>query len=95
MCDAMYQLIIDLSILSMLIINLIVLMYIGGFLVQLKNDQRAFMADLIEAIDGLLGSSKSSGTPRGKTWDQKFEEELEDVQRRRRQDPGLMDTEVQ
>lgn len=95
MCDAMYQLIIDLSILSMLIINLIVLMYIGGFLVQLKNDQRAFMADLIEAMDRLLGSSRPGSTLRGKTWDQKFEEELEEAQRRRQQDPGLMDTEGQ
>ena len=89
----MYQLIIDLSVLIILIINLLVLMYIGGFLVQMRNDQRAFMADLIDAIDSLLGTARPSGAFKGKTWDQKFEEEMEEAQRRRRQDPGLMDTE--
>jgi hypothetical protein len=89
----MYQIIIDLAVLSILIINLLVLIYIGGFLVQLRNEQRAFMADLIEAIDSLLGTARPSSTSRGKTWDQKFEEDLEEAQARRRQDSGLMDTE--
>jgi hypothetical protein len=89
----MYQIIIDLAVLSILIINLLVLIYIGGFLVQLRNEQRAFTADLIEAIDSLLGTARPSSTSRGKTWDQKFEEDLEEAQARRRQDSGLMDTE--
>lgn len=66
---------------------------------RLRNEQRAFMADLIEAIDSLLGTVNPSGTSkgasRGKTWDQKFEEDLEDAQARRRQDSGLMDMEKQ
>jgi len=89
----MYEIIIDLMSILLLIINLCVLVFIGGFLVKLRDSQKEFMTDLLDAIGTFQPTKRLGVEAKGekKTWDQKFEEEMEDSQRRRMQDPGLVD----
>ncbi len=85
----MYDIIIDISILFLLIINLIVLFYLGANIVRLRENQREFLSDILQLIQGLDSNGKSR--LKGKSWDEKYEEELDDIQRRIRQDRGLVD----
>lgn len=75
-------------IVALLIINSVILFFVGAFMVKLREDMRQFMSDVLD-----LASQEpvSPATARSKTWDQKFEEEIEEIQRRSRQDRGLVD----
>ena len=88
----MYTLIIDMVMLFILIINLVVLIFISAFLVKLRENQKEFLSDILNVLDN-FGSPKVTTTAsnRVKSWDQKFEEELDDYQRRIREDRGLVD----
>lgn len=74
--------------------NLIVLVFLAAFLVRL----RGFVADAIAIMTGmdedesdeLDESDEAAELSRAKTWDQKYEEEL-DVFQRRTRERGLVD----
>ena len=73
-----------------LIINLVFLFFIGIFLVRMNDRFDNMFAELVE----IISDSPSAVPPSAKksqTWDEKYEMELESVQRRLRIDSGLSD----
>lgn len=87
----MYDLIIGIAIILLLIINLVVLFFVSAFLVRIRDEQKEFISDIVDVLEN-FGTLKKTATTsnRGKSWDQKFEEELDEVQRRSRDDRGLV-----
>ena len=80
--------------LTFALINLLVLIYLGGFLVQLRDEQRNFFKDVVDALSetaNFSSSDVSSSITAQKNWDEKYEEELNEVIRRSRQESGLTD----
>lgn len=77
---------------TLLVLNLIVLIGIGAFLVSLRDRINAIFSDIItlfaENSPPELSFTKEAERP--KTWDEKYEEELEALQRRLRGDSGLL-----
>lgn len=75
--------------------NFLILVYLAGFLVRL----RGFVSDVAEIVmSGVLPTSTPTEEPnmdvKPKTWDQKYEEELEMIQRqiqKEKDGPGLVD----
>lgn len=90
-------LIIDCSILALLVINTIIMIYIGGFVVRMRDDQKEFFSDLVDLFGNMRLPEEAKKLPiktmatMTKTWDQKYEEELDMLSRRNRQDSGLVD----
>lgn len=77
------------------LLNSIVLIGIGAFLVRFRNRTNNIFADLIEAMQLMWGATPPTPTTepndnRPKTWDEKYEEELEAMTRRLRTDSGLV-----
>lgn len=70
-----------------LVANSVVLFFVAAFMVKLRDDLKQSIADMIDISNE---TQQVPGT-KGKTWDQKFEEEIEEIQRRSRQDRGLVD----
>lgn len=75
--------------------NLIILVYLASFLVRL----RGFVEDVIAVMTGMedededdipaeLKMGEPSNLPRSKTWDEKYEEELDLFQRKIREERG-------
>lgn len=89
----MQNLIFDIIFLFFLILNTIILFYLSSFLVRLREEQKGFFIDVLN----VLGQTENSlqaldpDVPLAKNWDQKYEEELNEVLRRSRQQNGLMD----
>lgn len=76
------------ALLALLVANSVILFFVGAFVVKLRDDMRQFMSDMVD----LASQDAQPAQPlRSKTWDQKFEEEIDELQRRSRQDRGLVD----
>lgn len=88
-------LVIVLSILSLIsLANLVILIYLAGFLVRL----RGFVSEVLNLVVDVPIPETPQNTDvvvKPKTWDQKYEEELEMIERERRarQESGLVDLE--
>jgi hypothetical protein len=77
------------------LLNLIVLVVIGAFLVRFRDRTNNIFADLIQAMEVMWGAVPVAPTSeptetRPKTWDEKYEEELDAMTRRLRADSGLV-----
>jgi hypothetical protein len=77
-------------------VNLVFLFAISLFLVRFRDRVNNIFADLIEALEVMWGAVPTAAPPeaepeRPKTWDEKYEEELESITRRLRGDSGLRD----
>lgn len=77
------------------VINLICLVAIGAFLVRFRTRTNNIFADLIQALEVMWGAVPIAPTSeatdnRPKTWDEKYEEELDAMTRRLRADSGLV-----
>ena len=89
--------IIDCCILVFLVIKTIIMIYIGGFVVRMRDDQKEFFSDLVDLFGNMRLPEEAKKLPiksmvaTTKTWDQKYEEELDMLSRRSRQDSGLVD----
>ncbi|MEI7488404.1 MAG: hypothetical protein WCJ72_13545, partial [Chryseobacterium sp.] len=59
----------------------------------LKEEQKSFFIDVLNVLGQTESSLQSSeaDVPLVKNWDQKYEEELNEILRRSRQQNGLMD----
>jgi hypothetical protein len=71
------------------------LVVIGGFLVRFRDRTNKIFADLIEAMEVIWGAvpvapATEPNEARPKTWDEKYEEELDAMTRRLRADSGLV-----
>lgn len=78
------------------LLNSIILIFIGLFLVRFRDRVNNIFVDLIEAMEVIWGAvpvvqSTEPTVERAKTWDEKYEEELESITRRLRTDSGLKD----
>lgn len=62
------------------LLNLVVLFFISAFLVRLRRDLAEFLSLYLDSL-----SEENPPEPTEKTWDQKYEDELESVSRRLRQ----------
>ena len=89
----MQNLIFDIIFLFFLILNTIILFYLSSFLVRLREEQKGFFIDVLNVLGQTENSLQALDTdvPLAKNWDQKYEEELNEVLRRSRQQNGLMD----
>ena len=76
-------------------VNLVFLFAISLFLVRFRDRVNNIFADLIEALEVMWGAVPTAAPEvepeRPKTWDEKYEEELESITRRLRGDSGLRD----
>lgn len=75
-------------------VNLIVLFVIGAFLVQFRRNIVSMFgdfADLLEQLFGTIPTPTVETNDRNKTWDEKYEEELEMAARRLKENSGLQD----
>ena len=89
------------TLLSVLIVistvNLLCLIAIGAFLVRFRDRTNNIFADLIQAMEVMWGAVPLIPTldqpdsTRPKTWDEKYEEELEAMTRRIQASSGLRD----
>ena len=78
------------------LLQLFVTLAIGVFLVRFRDRTNKIFSDLIEAMEIMWGAVPvaPTATPndnRPKTWDEKYEEELEAMSRRLREQSGLKD----
>lgn len=76
------------------IINLVFIFAVGLFLVKFRDRVNAVFGDLIQAMEimwGAIPDAESFEPEISKTWDQKYEEELESINKRLRADSGLKD----
>lgn len=78
-------------IIAVSLINLIVLIYLSGFLVQFRDEQRQFFRDVIGALSETKNFNITETDTTIKNWDEKYEEELNEVIRRSRRESGLTD----
>ena len=68
--------------------NLLLLYFLGTYLVRMNDSLRRMFADLVDAL------GRETTIPQdemAKSWDQKYEEELEAFAKRMRYDSGLLD----
>jgi len=77
------------------LLNSVFLIVIGANLVRFRNRTDNIFADLIEAMEVMWGAvpvtpTKEPNDVRPKTWDEKYEEELDAMTRRLRTDSGLV-----
>jgi hypothetical protein len=82
-------------VLGLTVINLLCLIVIGAFLVQFRDRNNKIFSDMIEAMEVMWGATPVVPTAepndnRPKTWDEKYEEELDAMTKRLRQDSGLV-----
>lgn len=90
-----FALLIFLFVMSLL--NLILFIAIGLFLVRFRDRVNNIFSDLIEALEIMWASVPTQVAPeqpeveRPKTWDEKYEEELKAITQRLRGDSGLRD----
>lgn len=73
------------------IVNLVFLVAIGAFVVRFKDYYKATFSDLIDSIESLSGQEIVPVSRDSKTWDQKYEEDLEKIARKTREISGLTD----
>jgi hypothetical protein len=74
--------------------NLICIFVLGAFIVKFRERLDGIFSDLLEMAETMWGAIPASQpvvASKLKTWDQKYEEELENIQRRLRGDSGLLD----
>ena len=72
--------------------NLIALIAIGAFLVRFRDRTNGILSDFLGAMGELPppAPTVTENKDRPKTWDEKYEEELEAMQRRLRAESGLV-----
>lgn len=80
-------------VIGLLIINLILYFYLSVFIVRMSDRFNSLFSELIQVI---ASTESTSVVPpvtanKPKTWDEKYEMELEMISRRMRQDSGLSD----
>lgn len=77
------------------VLNFILIFFIGAFLVGFRDRVNDMFAELIQAVESSIKDSPSpllfENQEKTKTWDEKYEEELESISRRLRTDLGLQD----
>ena len=74
------------------IVNLIILVFLASFLVRL----RGFVEDVVSVMTGIEDEEDADEVlpsvelkPQSKTWDEKYEEELDAFKRRTREEQGI------
>lgn len=77
-------------ILFMILSNITLMFFIGVYLVRMNDRINKMMIELIEIISS-FDSSVPNVDVKQKTWDEKYEDELENISRRFRQNSGLLD----
>lgn len=72
--------------------NLLLLYFLGTYIVRMNEGNKQMLAELIDVLDRdrVLPQSVSDEVA-GKSWDQKYEEELDAFARRMRYQSGLLD----
>ena len=71
--------------------NAVLLYFLGTYVVRMNEDHKRMLAELVNILgQDAVAPSPDSG-PATKSWDQKYEEELEAFARRMRYDSGLLD----
>lgn len=75
------------------LINLVALVAIGAFLVEFRSRVNGMFSGLVNVIEQLFGDlpEPSVEVHSKKTWDEKYEEELENRNRLMKQQTGLLD----
>lgn len=72
--------------------SLIILIYIARLFVRYMLDQKEFFGDMMGFVENTSTVPPvATEAPKSKTWDEKYEEELAFLERRRRGDSGLTD----
>lgn len=61
--------------------------------VKIQEKQKNFMIDIAEILQNFLPEEPKLNSNKGKSWDQKFEDDLNEIQRRIQNDRGLVDPE--
>lgn len=89
----MYTLVIDIAILLLLLINLIILFFLVVLIVKIQENQKMFIADIVEILQNFMPNESNINVSKIKSWDQKFEDDLNEIQRRIQNDRGLVDPE--
>lgn len=71
--------------------SFVMLFFIGVFLVQFRQFVREFFSDLVDMISGIepVAPVFVKDDSRPKTWDEKFEEELSERERRMKEELGV------
>lgn len=64
--------------------------FVGVYVVRMNERINKMMIELIEIISG-IDSPAPVVNSKQKTWDEKYEDELENISRRMRQSSGLLD----
>lgn len=75
------------------LINLILLFFVGIFLVRMQDRFNSMIADLAEIIENFLYIPQPMVDKNIKTWDEKFEDQVEKNRLRAGLDSGLKDLE--
>jgi hypothetical protein len=79
----------------LVILNLILIFFIGAFLVGFRDKVNDMFAELIQAIESSIEHMPNpvvfENQEKTKTWDEKYEEELDSFSRRLKIDTGLQD----
>jgi hypothetical protein len=65
--------------------------FIGVYVVRMNERINKMITELVEIISGMDSSSPPVVDAKQKTWDQKYEDELEQITKRMRQASGLLD----
>lgn len=76
------------------IANLVITFFLVSFLVKSRDKMKEFFSDLVQMISGFEppeAVAVESVPARPKTWDEKFEQELDERERRMRSGSGLDD----
>lgn len=74
------------------LVNLIGIIGIGAFLVKFKDRVNGMFVDTIDAFETIYTPvTQITKTNKSKTWDEKYEEELEMTRRRIRNESALQD----
>lgn len=76
------------------IINIGFLVVIGSFIVRFRERVNGLFSDMVKAMSDFAEVPVATVEPvanRPKTWDEKYEVELDNIQRRLRADSGLSD----
>jgi hypothetical protein len=86
----------EFALLILSFLNFLLLIAISVFLVRFRDRVNNLFKDLIEAMEVMWGAIPvapvtEQDSDRPKTWDEKYEEELEAMTRRLRADSGLSD----
>jgi hypothetical protein len=73
------------------VINLFAIVGIGAFLVKFKDRVNGMFLDTIDAFETIYNPISPTVGKKFKTWDEKYEEELEMTRRRIRSESSLQD----